>query len=422
MKTFAIACCLLAFVPMQARALSLSNDLLPTIAMPLAVAAVSDVPGVQTDRVAQLVSYMDEANVPAADFVDVFRYVPVALVMRTDNQPDFVEWTHQQIINGITGPELVTVMQRQLRTYDNAIPVVTTRTRTRTRTIDYAYANDYVPMAIRNDTDRLLFEPLTLIEMPLAAANVYDINGLPYDRVSDLVMQLNAANVPPVQFVEVMRYAPVAVVQPDFIPFVQTQVSSGVTGYSLVNAIDRQLIAYDVTPQIDVGSPVYYSTPAYYPQVANYVAPVDPTWVAAAPAVTTTPQVQRLLAAQSGAVVVNPGQARHELAHVTRPVEATEVATVPPMMAHGHGRGHVMAVPSAAVSTFTPPARVHGRGHAQEHHAAAPHVAAPPIVMAPAARPAPAAGPPMGVPPGQQKEHGPGNGNGNGNEHGKGKH
>src|ERR1051326_2902214 len=181
MKAFVFSCCLFALVPLQARALSLSTDLLPAIAMPLAVDAVTDVPGVQTDRVAQLVTYMDEANVPPADFVDVFRYVPVALVMRADNQPDFVEWTHQQIINGITGPQLVTVMQRQLRTYDNAIPLVTTRTHTRARTTEYAFANDYVPATIRNDTDRLLFEPLTLIEMPLAAANVYDINGLPYD-------------------------------------------------------------------------------------------------------------------------------------------------------------------------------------------------------------------------------------------------
>jgi len=426
MRAFIFACCLLALVPLQAGALSLSNALLPAIAMPLAVDAVTDVPGVQTDRVAQLVTYMDEANVPPADFVDVFRYVPVALVMRTDGQPDFVEWTHQQILNGITGPELVTVMKRQLSTYDGTIPVVTP---TRTRSIDYAFANDYVPVAIRDHTDRLLFEPLSLIEMPVAAANVYDINGLPIDRVSDLVAQLNAANVPPVQFVEVMRYAPVAVAQPDFVPWVQTQVVSGVTGYSLVNAINHQLIAYDLTPEIDLGSPVYYSTPNYYPQVANYVAPVDPTFVAAAPAVTTTPQVQRLLAAQRGTVVVNPGQAHRELKHLNRELAAPQVATVPPMMSHGHGRGHVMAVPSAAVSTSIPPA--HGRGHAK-HFAAPPPVimqpqqhgrghghgnghSGPPIVMAPAAAPAPAAGPPAGAPPGQQKNHE------NGNEHGNGK-
>jgi hypothetical protein len=424
MKAFVFSCCLFALVPLQARALSLSTDLLPAIAMPLAVDAVTDVPGVQTDRVAQLVTYMDEANVPPADFVDVFRYVPVALVMHADSQPDFVEWTHQQIVNGITGPELVTVMKRQLRTYDNTIPVVAP---TRTRRIDYAFANDYVPAEVRDHTDRLLFEPLSLIEMPVAVANVYDINGLPIDRVIDLVTQLNAANVPPVQFVEVMRYAPVAVVQPDFVPWVQTQVVSGVTGYSLVNAIDHQLIAYDITPEIDLGSPVYYGTPSYYPQVANYVAPVDPTFVATAHAVTTTPQVQRLLAAQPGTVVVNPSQVRRELKHVNREIAAPPVATVPPMMSHGHGRGHVMAVPSAAVSAMTPPARGHqnhvrvaaprvvtpqehgrGHGHGNEH-------GAPPIVMTPPAAPPQVAAPPAGGPPGQQKNHG------NGNEHGNGK-
>src|ERR1041384_4904888 len=39
MKAFLLACCLLALVPLQARALSLPDDLLPAIAMPLAVSA-----------------------------------------------------------------------------------------------------------------------------------------------------------------------------------------------------------------------------------------------------------------------------------------------------------------------------------------------------------------------------------------------
>jgi hypothetical protein len=440
MKAFAIGFCLLAFWPLQATALNTSydNDLLSTIAMPLAVSAVCDVRGVQTDRVGELVTYMDEANVAPADFVDVFRYVPVALVMRTDRQPDFVEWTHQQVINGVDGPELVTVMERKLRTYDSYVPVVSSyRTR---RHIDYGYRyafnDEYVPVVIRHHCDRLLLDPFALIEMPIAVANVYDIGGLPYDRVSDLVVELNLGDVPPVQFVEVMRYAPVAVVQADFVPWVRTERIGGLSGFALVGAIDQQLVTYNVAPQIDLVSPVYYSQPNYYPQVVNYVAPVDPAFVpqvvqtriAAAPTfatspVATSPQVQRLLAAQSEAVVANPGQARRELARENRIARETppmmsssQIATAPtPMIEHGHGRGHVMATPSAP--TFAPP-MAHGNG--RQRHFEAP--AAVPNFVAPqqhgrghenhVAGPQPVVAGPQPVQ--VQREHGNGNGRGHG--------
>ena len=71
MKKIAILLFLLAIVPLQAKALSpyynnndvpYNNDLLSYVAMPLAVSAVCDVRGVQTDRVGELVTYMDEAG------------------------------------------------------------------------------------------------------------------------------------------------------------------------------------------------------------------------------------------------------------------------------------------------------------------------------------------------------------------------
>src|SRR5689334_1392981 len=86
MKKLLLPCLLLALAPLQAKALvpiSDQTDLLSYVAMPIAVSSVCDVRGVQTNRVGDLVTYMDQANVPPADFVDVFRYVPVALVMRT---------------------------------------------------------------------------------------------------------------------------------------------------------------------------------------------------------------------------------------------------------------------------------------------------------------------------------------------------
>src|ERR1700692_4116100 len=124
MKRIALFLILAAIVPLEAKAFNTydSSDVLSYVAMPLAVSAVCDVRGVQTDRVGELVSYMDQANVPPADFVDVFRYVPVALVLRTDNRPDFVEWVHGEVDRGVVGEALVTSMESRLRTYDNDVP------------------------------------------------------------------------------------------------------------------------------------------------------------------------------------------------------------------------------------------------------------------------------------------------------------
>jgi hypothetical protein len=95
---------------------------------------------------------------------------------------------------------------------------------------------------------------LSLIALPLAVSAVANIEGVPLDELSNLVGVLNDGAVPPQQMIEVLRYAPVALVadvgQPRFVPFVRTQVSEGVTGVQLVNAIEQRLRTYDVTPQI----------------------------------------------------------------------------------------------------------------------------------------------------------------------------
>jgi hypothetical protein len=207
------------------------NDVLSYVAMPLAVSSVCDVRGVQTDRVGQLVTYMDQANVAPADFVDVFRYVPVALVMRTDNRPDFVQWVGSQVDSGVVGTALVSSMETRLRTYDDYVPVARSRPRQSYRAQDYAYAYepDYVPVVIRRHCERLIMEPLSLVEMPVAVANVYDL-GIPQPLVSSFVVELNRGNVAPLQFVELMRYAPAALVadvgsygQPAFVDYVRSE-------------------------------------------------------------------------------------------------------------------------------------------------------------------------------------------------------
>src|SRR5437773_2221284 len=78
---------------------------------------------------------------------------------------------------------------------------------------------------------------LSTIAMPLAVAAVSNVSGVSESQLADLVSTLNQANVPPTQFVEVIRYVPPALNQPEFVQYVQTQASQGVTGDALVNAI-----------------------------------------------------------------------------------------------------------------------------------------------------------------------------------------
>jgi hypothetical protein len=473
MKTTAMTLFLLAllFAPLQASAFNTQtayndSDVLSYVAMPLAVSSVCDVRGVQTDRVGELVSYLDQANVAPSDFVDVFRYVPVALVMRTDRRPDFVEWVHDEVDRGVVGPALVTEMERQLRTYDTALPELassrTYRSRSRyTRSSyrddaynDYPYrevfTDEYVPASVHRYCDRAMLDPLALVEMPVAVSNVADL-GIPLDRVASLATNLNLGSVPPVQFVEVLRYAPVALVPangyaPDFVDYVRAQEAAGISGIPLVQMIERQLPVYGVRPQLDLSSPYvytagntydspyyspapaqYYVPPvytAYVPQVVQsrvasyYPATAQPVWAAgqaAAPAVAAAPQVQRILNEPGGgAVVTNPGQARRELAHEANaarkaqrftpqyaPVQAAAPAVAMTNAHHGRGNPHHGFAPNAATPMAAAP-RPHGNPRAAAPAMAAPrgyenHPAAP-AMAAPAA-------------------HGHGNGNGHGRGH-----
>jgi hypothetical protein len=416
MKKVSLLVLFLALVPVKGKALSSydSSEVLSVVAMPLAVSAVCDVRGVQTDRVGELVTYMDQANVAPADFVDVFRYVPVALVLRTDNRPDFVEWVHGQVGRGVMGGALVTAMETQLRNYDNYVPVSDYRPHRRYRRDSYAYAYepDYVPVVIRRHCDDLLADPFSLVEMPVAVANVCDL-GLPYDRVASLSVELNLGRIGPVQFVELMRYAPAALVvngdyygQPDFVDFVRARRIGGITGGPLVLAVNNQLRYYGVTPEIDYAPPVYASQPYYVPQVTqNYVAPVNPSFFPTtvqsrfaagrvafnqtAPAV-AAPQVQRLLSQNSPAVVTNPVEARRELGRGNRFQRESRVASIPtpagsPVIAQGnienHGRGRALGMqPGVSAPVIASAPHGNGRGHERGFVAAPPMISSAPVI------------------------------------------
>jgi hypothetical protein len=112
MRTF-IAASILTLLAANAQALDVT-DLLSTIAMPLAVAAVADITGVPQDQLANFVTALNTANVPPAQVIEVVRYVPVVLV---DDGPTFVQFVQDQTTQGVTGSALVPVIIQRLQPY-----------------------------------------------------------------------------------------------------------------------------------------------------------------------------------------------------------------------------------------------------------------------------------------------------------------
>ena len=112
-KTLALA--LLAatlFVPRNASALE-NEDLLALVAMPLAVAAVSEITDVPMNEVMSVVTLLNDAAVPPPQFIEVVRYVPVALV--EDSETNFVEFIQLRGDEGLRGTQLVSVIENHLR-------------------------------------------------------------------------------------------------------------------------------------------------------------------------------------------------------------------------------------------------------------------------------------------------------------------
>ncbi|HEX6177871.1 MAG TPA: hypothetical protein VF057_05895, partial [Thermoanaerobaculia bacterium] len=106
MRHVAFAALLLLLIPQSAAALE-TEELLGLVAMPLAVAAASEVTGVPASELSNLVATLNRANVRPTQVVQVVRYAPAALVVETE-QPAFVEFVDAEVDRGITGSYLVT--------------------------------------------------------------------------------------------------------------------------------------------------------------------------------------------------------------------------------------------------------------------------------------------------------------------------
>lgn len=100
---------------------------------------------------------------------------------------------------------------------------------------------------------------LSLVAMPLAVAAVSELTDVPTSDLINVVTALNQADVPPPQFIEVVRYVPVVLVdetvRPQFFTFLQTQVSQGVTRNALAEAIAAHLRSTAAVEEINVTAP-----------------------------------------------------------------------------------------------------------------------------------------------------------------------
>jgi hypothetical protein len=375
-----------------------TRDLLATIAMPLAVAAVSNVSGVSQDQLANLVVNLNQANVTPTQFVEVIRYVPVALV--DQNGQPFVAFVEERRTSGVTGDALVTAITQRLETDYNVRPMLTLTEPATT----FVVSNNYIPATIGTTTTTTVVpgDALSIAALPLAVAAVADIAGVPQDQLANLMATLNNANMPAPQMIEVVRYVPVALVDngPQFVQFVQDQTTQGITGSALAPVVVQRLRTYyPAQTQINVTQPATVITPEPPPVVFTRV-----TEVRAHPHGGPPGLIKKQLGLQTGAEVVH-GEKPGRVVVAQQPVVVQQPQpVVVERKEHGHGNGHGN--------------KGHGRQAVPMTSAApAPVPVAPPVVVAPPQR----GGPPM-VPPGQAKGHGEGEGGeGHGNGKGKGK-
>ncbi len=385
LKKLAPALALALALPNSAFALN-TNDLLSLVAMPLAVTAVSNVTGVSQQDLTNVVSALNQGNVAPTQFVEVVRYTPVVLTNQ-NTAPQFVDYVNTQVNQGVTGDALATAIADRLRGYGVQDINVTSPPQ-----IVYVDDQSLLPATVLSppysyspstfSTNNLL----SLVAMPLAVDAVANLTGVPTQDLMNLVTQLNQANVPPPQFIEVVRYVPVVLVDqntaPQFIDYVNTQVNQGVTGNALANAIANQLRTYGAA-QINVTAPPQQ----VIVEQRNFVPPVVMTRVEEVrqhPHGGPPGQLKKVVGVQTGAEIVH-GEKRGR--QFPPPMTSAQPAPVGQAKDKGEGHGHAEQQQQVVV---TPPA------------AAAP---APVVVQQP---PGHGKGHDEGGPPGQAKEKGKG--------------
>jgi hypothetical protein len=360
----ALVAVLMLVLPGSAHALD-TTDLVAIAAMPLAVAAAADLADVPANDLVTVVSAMNRANVPPPQFIEVVRYVPVALVDRSE--PTFVSYVTTQVDNGLVGDALaVSLADRIVTTYGmNEINVVNPQT------VYVVERREFVPAVVTTRLQPAPFDALSLVAMPLAVAAVANLTDVPANDLISFISALNQAAVPAPQFVEVVRYSPMVFLsdtyEPQFVQFVTTEVDRGVRGDRLALVIADRYRTLGIR-DIDVVRPprtvTVDRTEIFPPPVQTRVAEVR-----AHPHGGPPGQLKKDRGLQTGAEVVHgskPGKAvivRSDVDHGRKPQKTRVVQQEPRRQvtpsSHGRSQGN-----GKKVAVFAPAPRDHGNeGH-----------------------------------------------------------
>jgi hypothetical protein len=307
----ALFLCLLAMAG-GAQALE-TDDLIAITAMPLAVSEVAALPDVPRDDLFSVIGTLNRAAVPAPQFIEVVRYAPVALV-DVSAQPRFVTFVTNEYDRGIVGQPLALAIADRYQTYG-----VTEVNVVDPPVLRIVERREILPRVVITRFEPVQWDPVSLVAMPLAVAAISELSDIPRTDLVQFITALNQADMPPPQFIEVVRYSPVVLVDrteyPRFIEYVNTEIDSGVRGRPLAYAIADRFRTAGVET-IDVVHP-------------QPVTVVDRTFLERS-AVTSHPhggppgQLKKQLGLQTGAEVVH--QERVRPARV-RPVRTERVVT-----------------------------------------------------------------------------------------------
>lgn len=335
----------LSLIPATPASALQTDELLAITAMPLAVAAASDESEVLSNDLADVIRLLNAAAVPAPQFIEVVRYVPAAIVVEETPDP-FVAYLQDRYDAGLRGDEYVTVVQNRLRTYDLGPVDLNVVERVPVRYVETSYfepqtffpevvqtrISPYYAVPIRTAYDR--DDLIALAAMPLAVVAVSELSGVPAGDLFNLVALLNAAAVPPVQFVETVRYAPVTFVVDDgrepLVVYLQERYDSGLRGPRFATVVEDRLRTYDLgTFDIDVLSPrlVRYEPEVFY-RPDEFFPPIVRTRVierSSHPHGGPPGQIKKEIGVQTGAEVVHGSSRRRTVSGAAANERNTQV-------------------------------------------------------------------------------------------------
>ncbi len=285
-------------LPQRGEALD-TKDVLALVAMPLAIAAVADIADVPARDVVNLATALNRASVPPTQFVQVVRYAPMAIVDRTYDPP-FVTYVTTQVDRGVVGDALYMDVVDHYDGYGVA--------RLDPWEPQYLVTERSVlpPLVV----DRFGLDPVDFVAMPLAVAAVAELTNVPMNDLISLVAAMNGAYVAPAQFVEIVRYSPVVLLddaaRPAFIQYVRTDLND-VRRWNYAMALADRLRTYGAD-DLDIvrrEKPVYVTDAGYFPAVVRNHPHGGPPG-----------QLKKELGLQTGAEVVHgsrPGRGGREL-------------------------------------------------------------------------------------------------------------